>query len=104
MVTLEIDEISTELPDEDAVALLEQLDRPRRGQAEHEARELADGVRAAQLSGVKLTIDSRLALALLAAIDDLERARPPHELSGTFTLLRGQLHPLVGIGLPHSEA
>lgn len=93
--TFEIGQTTVVVPGAQVDALIEQLDRPRGGQAGKEAISVATVIRNS-LDGTpsNALIEKRFALALLAAIDDVERA----SALGPETLaLRAPLADLAGI-------
>lgn len=74
-VTFEIGQTTVVVPGEQVDVLLEQLDRPRGGQAEAEATSVAAVIRKAIGRALaNAVIEKRFALALLAATDDVQRA------------------------------
>jgi hypothetical protein len=82
------------VPDDQVDLMLEQLDRPRAGFAGAEALKAAEIIRQARDAGpaapdgASAQFDARYGHALLAAIDDVERARNlPPELTELRTLL-----------------
>ena len=94
-VTFEIGQTLCVVPGAQVDELLEQLDRPRGSQAGGEATSVAAVIRGA-LDGTasNALIEKRFALALLAAIGDVERAMT---LGPETRALRAPLAELAGI-------
>ena len=94
-LTFEVGQTTTVVPGNQVDALLEQLERPRGGQAGAEATSLATLIRRA-LDGTpsNVLIEKRFALVLLAAIGDVGRVSA---LGPETRALRAPLAELVGI-------